>query len=429
MGVERATGPTRNLTAVAEWTPQDPGRSALRLRRRTRTAIAVLWCLVGAAGCGSDGPASGQSAAGVVTPSQLESALTDLRTTEGAPWGVTVPGLAAAVVTTEDDDVITETTAASGIADPPGVTPLTNRDRFHVGSVTKTFTAALIMQLDQDGELSLDDSISNWVDHPNGDAITVEMLLGHTSGIPEYLELTDDPDATTPEEAVALAAAAPQLADPAAAFAYTNTNYLLLGLIAEQVTGSSWEEEVRTRFIEPFDLTETYVWTGEPREPTITGSRIACDDPGEPPCETPSDLPEVPVADSPFWTNSWAAGAIVSTPGDLAQWMRALVDGDVVDRDHVDLMTTPTPESLEFFAELPPDGPLQLVGMGLGLATYEIDGLGTGYGHNGQVPGFVSNVAHLPDTGLTVAVTSNFEQLNNLEILGEVAVRAVPGPT
>ncbi len=311
-----------------------------------------------------------------------------------------------------------------GAADPPGVTPLVDRDRFHVGSVTKTFTAALIMQLDQDGLLSLDDPIDNWVEFPNGDAITVEMLLGHTSGLPEYFELPGAADTTTPAQAIDLVAAAPVLATAGSEFSYANTNYLLLGQIAERVTGTTWAEEVQQRFIEPFGLTETSVWTGEAQGSTVTGSRMECDYPGEAPCDPPRPLPLVPVDDNAFWANSWAAGALVSTPADLARWMRALVMGEVVDRDHVDLMTTPTAESIESFAELPPAGPLRLLGMGLGLATYEIDGLGTGYGHNGQVPGFVSNVAHLPDASLTVAVASNFEQVDNLELLGEVAVAA-----
>jgi D-alanyl-D-alanine carboxypeptidase len=389
------------------------------------TAVLAAWCcVIGTVGCTDDESGAKRSADSIVTPSQLESVLGDVRTTLGAPWGVTVPGLAA-TVTVGADDSLSGSTAASGVADPPGTSPLTDRDQFHVGSVTKTFTAALIMQLDQDGQLSLDDYISNWVDYPNGDAITVEMLLGHTSGIPEYFELAEDVDATTPEEAVALAGAAPQLAEPGSAFEYANTNYFLLGLIAEQVTGSTWEQEVRTRFIEPLGLADTYVWTGEPQGPTVTGSRIACDYPGEPPCDPALQLPLVAVTDNAFWVNAWSAGAIVSTPRDLARWMRALVEGDVVDRDHVDLMTTPSAESLEAFAEMPAAGPLRLIGMGLGLATYEIDGLGTGYGHNGQVPGFVSNVVHLPESSVSVAVAANFEQLDNLELLGEVAVRAI----
>jgi D-alanyl-D-alanine carboxypeptidase len=387
-----------------------------------RTTLAGLVAVCAIAACG-DGGGSEIAAGGVDPPAELTAELGEIRELQGAPWGVTVPGLAA-TVTAGDGDELGSTTAVSGEADPPGTTPLSQDDRFHVGSVTKTFTAALIMQLDQDGLLSLDDSISNWVDLPDGDAITVEMLLGHTSGLPEYYELPGGSDETTPEQAIALVADAPLLATPGSAFSYANTNYLLLGSIAERVTDSTWEQEIRNRFIEPFGLADTYVWTGEAQGPTITGARSECDYEGEPSCEPPRPLPLAPVVDSTFWANSWAAGALVSTPADLARWMRALVMGEVVDRDHVDLMTTPSPESIESFAELPLAGPLRLVGMGQGLATYEIDGLGTGFGHNGQVPGFVSNVAHLPDASLTVAVAANFEQADNLELLGQVAVAA-----
>jgi len=404
-------------------TPLHPTRRLRSIRRTALAATAALCCLVGTLGCGDEATPSGQSAPNTVPAAQLTATLDGLRTTLVAPWGVTVPGIAATVTTNEDDQV-GETTAVSGVADPPGTSPLTDRDRFHVGSVTKTFTAALIMQLDQDGELSLDDSISNWVDFPDGDAITVEMLLGHTSGIPEFFELPGATDDMTAQEAIDLAAGAEPLSEPGAAFSYANPNYLLLGFIAEAVTGSTWAQEVQTRFFEPLGLTDTYVWTGEAQGPTITGARSECDYEGEASCDPPRPLPLVPVVDSTFWANVWAAGALVSTPADLARWMRALVMGEVVDRDHVDLMTTPSPESIQSFAELPPAGPLRLVGMGHGLATYEIDGLGTGFGHNGQVPGFVSNVAHLPDASLTVAVAANFEQADNLELLGQVAVAA-----
>jgi len=414
-GVNSSSGPDR-------WRPS-------RSRGRTVLAIALTLCsLGGTLGCGDDSTApTGPTASGTaVTSEQLESTLTELRNQQGAPWGQVVPGLAATVTTSEDDQVA-ESAAVSGVADPPGSTPLTDRDRFHVGSITKTFTAALIMQLDQDGVLSLDDTISNWIDFPNGDEITVEMLLGHTSGIPEYYTLDGFDVEAPPEESVALAGTAPLLFVPGSAFEYANSNYLLLGLIAEEITGSTWEQEVRTRFLEPLALTDTYVWTGEPEGTTVTGARAECDEIGEPSCEPTRPLPQVPVTDSAFWTTSWAAGAMVSTSRDLARWMRALVEGDVVDRDHVDLMITPTPESIEFFAESAPNGPLKVTGTGLGLITYEIDGVGTAHGHNGQVPGFIANAAHLLDASLTVAFTSNFEQTDGLATLGELTVSAASG--
>lgn len=116
---------------------------------------------------------------------------------QGEPWGITLPGLAAAIA--DPDDSEKGPRVVSGSSDPPGDTELIPADRFHVGSVTKTFTAALIMQLDQSGELSLSDSISKWIRYPGGRSITVEMLLGHTSGIPDLSELegrtrTDTPD-------------------------------------------------------------------------------------------------------------------------------------------------------------------------------------------------------------------------------------------
>lgn len=353
--------------------------------------------------------------------SALHQTLVQVRSTQGQPWGTTLPGLAAAAIAgPESLDRVPR--AVSGSSDPPGNDELTLADRFHVGSVTKTFTAALIMQLDQSGDLSLSDPVSNWIRYPGGRNITVEMLLGHTSGIPDFSELPGRQRTDTPERSIGLASSAQPLFPPGSQWSYSNTNYIMLGVIAERVTGVPWADQVRTRFFEPLALADTYVWDGEARQPTVHGSRLDCGYPGEPKCVKRPGFEIVPVTDGFDWTAAWAAGAIVSTPSDLARWIDQLVGGEVLDAEHRRLLTSPTPQSVKALAGSPSYGAVRWTGGSLGLLRYEIDGEGTGWGHEGSINGFVSNVVRMDESDQTVAVTSNFLQTDGFAALGELVV-------
>ena len=105
----------------------------------------------------------------------------------------------------------------------------------------------------------------------------------------------------------------------------------MLGVIAERVTGSTWAEQVRSRFLEPLALTSTYVWDGKTQPPTVDGSRLDCGYRGEPKCVKQPGFNIVPVADGFDWSVAWSAGAVVSTSTDLARWVNALIDGNVLD--------------------------------------------------------------------------------------------------
>ncbi|MDG1992619.1 MAG: serine hydrolase, partial [Pirellulales bacterium] len=349
----------------------------------------------------------------------LEAALGKLRVTGGAPWGVTIPGIAAAVAHGPSGS-LEITTAVSGVADPPGETPLSSKSRFHVGSITKTFTAALIMQLDQSGDLSLTDPISRWLEYPGGESITVEMLLGHTSGLPDFSELPEHSRTHTPHQSIALTATATPLFQPGTTWSYCNTNYIMLGVIAEKVTGTSWSQEIQSRFIERLDLKDTSIWEGHPLPNTVPGSRLKCGMKGEPDCVKKPGFRIVPVTDGSDWKVAWSAGAMVSTPADLALWIHELVNGDLLDAAHRALMATPTPQSRVALSTMPAFGKLKWTAAGLGLLQYEVDGLGTGWGHEGNINGFVANVVSMSDGRQSVAVTSNFLQTDIFTVLGEL---------
>lgn len=397
-----------------------------------RTAIATLVVIglgLASVSCSSSGDESTDRR------SELEARLVELRAEQAEPWGVSVPGYAAAVY--QGDGVGPERApelirAASGSAAPPDGRPLDPTDRFHVGSVTKTFTAALILQLDQSGDLSINEPVSRWIDFPGGESVTIEMLLGHTSGIPDFTQFEYARE-STPEQSIALVAGREFEFPPGSSWAYSNTNYTMLGLIAEEVTSRPWAELVESRFFQPLGLDDTYVWTGEAEGATVSGSRLACGEPAEPPCAPPRPgLSILPVESGYDWTVAWSAGAVVSTPADLARWMDALVGGDVLDAAHRRLLMTPSPQSMasDFGQKVAAlgatsgGGTLRWVGDGLGLFTYEIDGVGTAWGHEGSINGFVANAAYVESTGQGIAVTSNFAESDSFSALGAVAVAA-----
>ena len=349
----------------------------------------------------------------------MSATLTEIRVDQGRPWGVTVPGIAAAAIVTSGSPESLRS-EVSGAGDPPGDTPLGAGARFHIGSITKTFTAALIMQLDQSGELSLDDPVSRWLEYPGGADVTIAMLLGHTSGLPDFSDLPGHRRAATPEESIVLAATGEPLFAPGTQWSYSNTNYIMLGLIAEAVTGATWEDQIRARFFEPLSLTDTYVWEGTARPPTVAGSRMRCGEPGEPACVPRPGFTLVPVTDGFDWTVAWSAGAIVSTPADTARWLDALLAGDVLDAEHRELMTTPTPQSVEVLAKLPSFGNVTWSAAGLGMFQYDISGVGTGWGHEGNINGFVANAVHMTESGQSIVVASNFLQTDAFAALGDL---------
>jgi len=210
-----------------------------------------------------------------------------------------------------------------------------------IGSITKTFTAVVVMQLVEEGKLSLDDTVDTWFpEQPNGDKITVRMLLSHTSGLADYQKLFElDPEKFTrewtPEELIAEANKAGTLGKPGSSIAhYSSTNYIMLGRIIEKVTGNSWEHEIESRIIQPLDLKDT---------------RCAADvdwkDVTVPVYLKTSDG-YLNLLDHPFYSQvsesvGWAAGGIGSSASDLMTFASALFDGRLVSKETLDLMSQP----------------------------------------------------------------------------------------
>jgi D-alanyl-D-alanine carboxypeptidase len=267
---------------------------------------------------------------------------------------------------------------------------------FRVGSLTKQFTAALILKLAEEGRLTLDDTVRQWLPWlhvPYDEQITVRMLLNHTSGVPNFatadfwnnLVYPNPTRAWQPAELVRLALALPSVA-PGTVYAYCNTGYILAGMIAEAVTGETAADAMARRFFIPLGMNDTFLATG----PTLVGSYA----------HGYLRLPGgTTVDDVSGWdpSGAWTAGSLVSSARDLLAWADALFGGRVLSPASLSAMLTPTPPSTGY-------------GMGFEMGT-AADGRALVY-HTGLIPGYSSIIARHMATGLTIVVLTNREDIS-----------------
>lgn len=264
-----------------------------------------------------------------------------------------------------------------------------------IGSVTKLYTSVLVMQLVEADELALDDTLDRWFDFEGASAITVRMLLQHTSGLGEYINDMTQADLGTswsPSELVERGLAAGRTgAPPLATALYTNTDFTLLGLIVEAVTGKSWAENIRTRIAEPLGLQHTYYAGESERAEHLVGGWVLGED-GQ--WSDALDILDPSIG--------WAVGAIATTNDELMRFIAAFFDGKLF-HDPATLQAM-----LHFDVALAPDnlGDQPPAVMGLGIMRIDVDGLHL-EGHSGHIVGFNACAARDPSNGALVVVTSN----------------------
>ncbi len=305
---------------------------------------------------------------------------------------------------------------AAGVADATTCAPLAADARYEIGSNTKLMTSAMILQLQEEGVLAIDDPIAKWLPElaatlPNGDAITIDMLLRHTSGLYDYFDAPGDggsiADGThdkamltrafTPVELVARVAAAGQsyfAPEAPGQFKYSNTGYILLGLIIERVTGKSYAENLQGRILGPLGLTETYLLEGQPADDRLPQAYYT----------TPFDYT------TGEWNASqgWSAGAVVSTAEEFAIFLKALFSGFFFqDAATLDLMRGHS------------DAGVDALGPGTSYGRGMLDNNGI-LGHGGQTLGFQSDGGYLPSEDMTIVMWGN-------SATSDVTRTAVPG--
>lgn len=314
------------------------------------------------------------------------------------------PGLTLAVEQDEGCNVA----LAVGMADLEAELELQPGDVMRVGSITKTFTAAVILQLVEEGVLSLDDTIDRWwPSFPNADRITLRHLLAHTSGVFNYSEDADVIEgfgtegglwstSITPEEIIAIAAENDPYGEPGTVFHYSNTNFIMAGVVIEDATGMTYGRAVRERLLDPFGLSSTFV-EGEEEVPGLIQGYVYQHTTRIDP-DTGATIRETELVEDVEFDISWAwsAGAVASTSADLVRWVRLLYSTDeVLSAESRAEMMTPV--------EVPDGGPSYY-----GLATLVLDtGYGMSYGHNGLVNGFNAIVSFVPDHVIAVASIAN----------------------
>lgn len=278
---------------------------------------------------------------------------------------------------------------AIGYADIETGTEATPLTRYRIGSISKSFTAVLVLQAVERGELSLDTKLAKFFpDLPHAQLITVEQLLRHRSGLANYTAATDYTQymeqATSREELLARFRADSADFEPGDRFAYSNTNYALLTFMLEDLTGRSYAELLREGIVEPLDLNATYY--GGPIDPEANEARsYEAGDPWTPATETDMSVPR-------------GAGALVSTAGDLNTFFRALMEGRL-------LSDTTLGEMLRI-----------VDGYGLGITRFPF-GRRDAYGHNGGIDGFQSSATYFPDEGLSVAYLANGVNLSLNDVM------------
>jgi D-alanyl-D-alanine carboxypeptidase len=264
-------------------------------------------------------------------------------------------------------------------------------DTFRAGSIVKMFVAAAVLQLAEQGEFALDDPLPAVLPQDvvarlaDADRITVRMLLNHTSGIPEYAGeefyrsvIADPHRVWQVEEFLDLAAAQPRQLEPGEAYAYSNTDYNLLGLVIEEATGESWRDVVGERVIDRLELEHTSL--PEPGDVSIGDEEAHGYE------LVDGELRDVSDVD-PSMAGAAGGQALLTTTEDLTRFVDALLAGELFEQ----------PETLEeMLTFVPADDVPAKVGYGLGIERYELPGGVEMIGHLGTGAGYRAWIGRLP---------------------------------
>jgi D-alanyl-D-alanine carboxypeptidase len=301
---------------------------------------------------------------------------------------------------------------ASGLGDLDAKRPARAGDRFRIGSVTKSLVATVVLQLVGEGRLRLDDNLQQWLPGavPGGERIAIRQLLNHTSGLYNYTDdllgpLLAKPSrqayqqlaarSFAPRALVAMATRHRPLFPPGTRFSYSNTNYILLGLLVERVTGDRLAGQLQQRILAPLGLGDTELPGSQRR---IHGPHLHGYAPPNRawlPSDGPAGLIDVTQA-NPSWAG--AAGAMISSAADLARFYQALLSGRLLGPDLLKAMQTTVDASEQY-------GP----GAGYGLGLMRL-GLGCGgqvWGHGGDVAGYATMAFSTDDADQQLVLMDN----------------------
>jgi D-alanyl-D-alanine carboxypeptidase len=296
-----------------------------------------------------------------------------------------------------------------GLSHPESKRALAPTDRMLAGSIGKTFVAAVALQLAESGRLELDAPISKWLGKepwferlPNAKDITIRMLMNHSSGVPEHVQLKEFNDAFAsqpdkvwkPVEMLAYIFDHKPLFPAGQGWSYADTNYVVLGIIVERITGERLFDSVMQRVVKPLGL----------KHSTPSDSRdIAGLIPGDSTMMLPHGRT---IQNGRYVINpqfEWAGGGMVSTAADLAAWAKALYGGRVLKPATVEMMVDAVPART---------GPGDRYGLGVQVRQTPC---GITYGHGGWFPGYLSEVFYFPEHGVAMAIQFNTDDRAKLK--------------
>jgi len=344
-------------------------------------ALLLSGCAAHSTTASSASPAPVVSSA---TATRFQTALDDTRAAAG------FPGAIAEVISPEGTWI-----GASGTSGPGSDARPTVADRTRIGSLTKTMTATVLLQLAQENKLSLADTIGQYVpDMPNGDSATLRQLADMTSGIPSY---TSDPQwisqvfaepekQWSPQQLIAFVAGEPADFAPGMGWEYSNPNYVLLGLVIEKVTGEPIATVFQKRLFGPLGMTHTSFPINNNAIPNPYLRGVTSQGQGASKSVDATNF-------SP--SIAFTAGQVISTLGNLDKWANALFTGDGI--------LKPATEKLRrdsIIHDIPPNTATAGYGIGIGNRN-------GWWGHDGDIPGYTTSLFHNDELGVTIIVIVN----------------------
>ncbi|MGW6457441.1 serine hydrolase domain-containing protein [Streptomyces sp. NPDC055078] len=377
---------------------------------RGRPAVLISAGMVVAALTAAAGPASGGD--------RTYGSRGSHAATRAALDAIVAAGTPGALARVSDDG--DRWSGSSGSADLRTERPRGATDRFRVGSLTKTFTATVLLQLEAEGVLSLGDSVETWLPGVvrgrghDGREVSLRQLLNHSSGIFNYnrdpgflARFTGEPflehryEGATPEELVRIGLSHPPEFAPGTGWSYSDTNYILAGMVIERATGSTYASQVGQRIITPLKLRSTTVpgtSSEVPRPHARHYSRLYADHPDAPIHDVTEFNPSV----------AGAAGQIISTAADLNRFFSSLLAGEVLPAGQLRAMLRTIPIGT---GEEPPgradSGGRSSAAYGLGIRSDTLSCGVTVWGHGGQVPGSLSRTAATRDGDHVLTLNRN----------------------
>ncbi len=276
----------------------------------------------------------------------------------------------------------------------------TPETKFKIGSCTKQFTAAIMMLLAEEGKINVDSTISTYLPEypkPAGDKITIDHLLSHRSGIPEYFAMPELQSRSyienKPLDFIQCFWEMPLDFDPGSCFQYSNSNYFILGYIIELVAGKPYEEVLREKILEPLHMKDTGVDNATQIFPNKAYGYIKVD----------GEWQVAPFINS---SGAYAAGAIYSTVGDLEKWTHSLLNETLLSHKSTLQLTSLHSERY---------------GYGLGIVDLPIDGNKIRiFGHEGEIYGYRSLIHMLPEQNSVIIFLDNHNNTHLFQLAKEI---------